>query len=183
MSRVLVGVTGGIAAYKTAALVSLLVQRGDEVTVAMTDAATHFVGTATFEALSGNPVYCDPWTTLDDPTSQHVSIAGRIDAMIVAPCSMNSLAKFATGFAGDALSLLVAAVDRGQTPVLLAPSMNATMLAQPATQRNLATLRGDGFTILEPASGWQACRADGCGRMPEPEELADAITEAVASIS
>jgi len=180
VSRVLVGVTGGIAAYKTASLVSLLVQRGDEVTVAMTEAATRFIGAVTFEALSGRPVCLDSWTTVDDHTSQHVSLAGRIDAMIVAPCSMNSLAKYATGFAGDALSLLVAAVDRQQVPVLLAPSMNATMLAQPATQRNLTSLRDDGFTILEPTTGWQACRTEGCGRMPEPEALADAIASAIA---
>jgi phosphopantothenoylcysteine decarboxylase/phosphopantothenate--cysteine ligase len=180
VSRVLVGVTGGIAAYKTAALVSLLVQRGDDVTVAMTDAATRFVGVATFEALSGKPVYQDPWTSVGDATSQHVALAGQVDAVIVAPCSMNSLAKFASGFASDALSLLVAAIDRQHVPVLLAPSMNATMLAQPATQRSLAILREDGFTIVEPAEGWQACRTEGRGRMPEPEELATAIAEAIA---
>ena len=180
MSSLLVGVTGGIAAYKTAALVSLLVQRGDEVTVAMTEAATRFVGTATFQALSGRAVYLDPWTCLDDPTSQHVSLAARIDAMIVAPCSMHSLANFAAGFAGDAVSLLVAAIDRQRVPVLLAPAMNATMLAQPATQRHLTTLNEDGFTILEPATGWQACRTEGRGRMPEPEEMGRAIAEAIA---
>ena len=86
--HVLVGVTGGIAAYKTAELVSLLVKRGDVVTVAMTDAASRFIGQATLEALSGQRVYRDPWTTIDDPTSQHVSLAGRIDAMVVAPCSI-----------------------------------------------------------------------------------------------
>lgn len=181
MSRLLVGVTGGIAAYKTAALVSLLVQRGDEVTVAMTEAAARFVGPVTFEALSGRSVYQDQWTTVDDPASQHISLAARVDAMLVAPCSMHSLAKFATGYAGDAVSLLVASIDRRQVPVLLAPAMNATMLAQPATQRHLATLREDGFAILEPATGWQACRTEGCGRMPEPEALAEAIAAAIAA--
>jgi phosphopantothenoylcysteine decarboxylase/phosphopantothenate--cysteine ligase len=179
--HVLVGVTGGIAAYKTAALVSMLVQQGHHVNVAMTSAATKFVGAATFEALSGRPVYVDTWTTIDDATSQHVSLANRADIMIVAPCSMNSLAKFAHGFAGDALSLLVAAIDRSRVPVLLAPAMNAVMWSQPSTQRNLDMLRSDGFTIVEPTHGWQACRTDGCGRMPEPDELAAAIGRGLAA--
>ena len=179
--HVLVGVTGGIAAYKTAALVSMLVQQGHHVNVAMTSAATKFVGAATFEALSGRPVYVDTWTTIDDATSQHVSLANRADIMIVAPCSMNSIAKFAHGFAGDALSLLVAAIDRSRVPVLLAPAMNAVMWSQPSTQRNLDMLRSDGFTIVEPTHGWLACRTDGCGRMPDPDELAAAIGRGLAA--
>ncbi len=179
--RTLVGVTGGIAAYKTAALVSLLVKAGDEVTVAMTESATRFVAALTFESLSGRRVYTDPFTPHTEPTSQHVDYARAADVMIVAPCSMNSLAKFAGGYADDAVSLLVAAIDRTRVPVLLAPSMNADMLAQPATQRNLETLAGDGFTVLAPDSGWQACRTDGCGRLPEPEALVAAIDAAVAA--
>ncbi|MBT5382294.1 MAG: phosphopantothenoylcysteine decarboxylase [Phycisphaerae bacterium] len=177
--HVLVGVTGGIAAYKTAGLVSMLVQQGHDVSVAMTPAATKFVGAATFEALSGRPVFLDSWTAIDDAASQHVSFAARADIMIVAPCSMNSLAKFAHGFASDALSLLVAAVDRSRVPVLLAPAMNAVMWSQPSAQRNIELLRTDGFTVLEPSSGWQACRTEGCGRMPEPEELLAAIAAAL----
>ena len=180
--HVLVGVTGGIAAYKTAELVSLLVKRGDVVTVAMTDAASRFIGQATLEALSGQRVYRYPWTTIDDPTSQHVSLAGRIDAMVVAPCSMHSLAKFASGNAADAVSLMVAAIDRSRVPVLLAPSMNSIMLAQPATQRNIEMLRSDGFEVLEPDTGWQACRADGCGRMPEPAAVLAAVDAAITRI-
>ncbi|MDP7070046.1 MAG: flavoprotein [Phycisphaerales bacterium] len=177
--HILVGVTGGIAAYKTAELVSLLVKRGDAVTVAMTDAACRFIGQATLEALSGRAAYRDPWTSIGDPTSQHVALAGRADAMVVAPCSMHSLAKFASGMAADAVSLLVAAVDRKRCPVLLAPSMNAVMLAQPATCRNIDTLRSDGFTVMEPDVGWQACRTDGCGRMPEPTAIVAAIDDAM----
>lgn len=179
--HVLVGVTGGIAAYKTAGLVSMLVQQGHQVSVAMTHAATRFVGAATFEALSGGPVYLDTWTAIDDAASQHVSFATRADIMIVAPCSMNSLAKFAHGFAGDALSLLVAAVDRSRVPVLLAPAMNAVMWSQPSTQRNLELLRADGFSIIEPSHGWQACRTEGHGRMPGPEELAAAVNAALSN--
>jgi phosphopantothenoylcysteine decarboxylase/phosphopantothenate--cysteine ligase len=174
--HVLVGVTGGIAAYKVASLVSMLVKAGDDVTVAMTTAATEFVGVATFESLSGRRVYLDPWMPLDDPTSQHIAIANAIDVCLIAPCSMNSLAKFATGQADDAVSLLVASIDRSRVPVVLAPSMNAVMLAQPATKRNIAILRTDGFIVLEPGTGWQACRTEGCGRLPEPEQLAEAIT-------
>jgi phosphopantothenoylcysteine decarboxylase/phosphopantothenate--cysteine ligase len=174
--HVLVGVTGGIAAYKVASLVSMLVKAGDDVTVAMTTAATEFVGVATFESLSGRRVYLDPWMPLDDPTSQHIAIANAIDVCLIAPCSMNSLAKFATGQADDAVSLLVASIDRSRVPVVLAPSMNAVMLAQPATKRNIAMLRTDGFIVLEPGTGWQACRTEGCGRLPEPEQLAEAIT-------
>jgi phosphopantothenoylcysteine decarboxylase/phosphopantothenate--cysteine ligase len=178
---VIVGVTGGIAAYKTAALVSQLVKAGDEVTVAMTESATRFVGALTFESLSGRRVYTDPFTSLNEPTSQHVDFARTADVMIVAPCSMNALARFAAGCADDAVSLLVAAIDRTRVPVLLAPSMNADMLSQPATRRNIATLDGDGFTILEPETGWQACRTDGCGRLPEPEALVEALDAACAA--
>ncbi len=178
--HILVGVTGGIAAFKVASLVSMLVKAGDDVTVAMTSAATEFVGVATFESLSGRRVYLDPWTPLDDPTSQHIAIANAIDVCLIAPCSMNSLAKFATGQADDAVSLLVASIDRSRVPVVLAPSMNAVMLAQPATERNIAMLRSDGFTVLEPDTGWQACRTEGCGRLPEPEQLAEAIALAMS---
>jgi phosphopantothenoylcysteine decarboxylase/phosphopantothenate--cysteine ligase len=133
---------------------------------------------ATFESLSGNRVYLDPWEPLDDPSSQHIAIANSIDVCLIAPCSMNSLAKFASGQADDAVSLVVASIDRSRVPVLLAPSMNAAMLAQPATQRNLQVLRDDGFTVLEADTGWQACRTEGCGRLPEPEALSDAIRAA-----
>jgi len=176
--HVLIGVTGGIASCKMPMVVSALVKRGDRVTVAMTESAARFVGPATFEALSGRPVYRDPWTAIDDPASQHVSLARSIDIALIAPCSMHSIARFASGLADDAVSLLVGAIDRASTPVLVAPSMNATMLAQPATKRNLSQLSDDGFTVLEPASGWQACRTDGCGRLPEPDELVAAIDAA-----
>lgn len=173
--RVLVGVTGGIAAYKTAMLVSRLAQSGAAVTVVMTPAATRFVTPLTFQALSGRPVYTTPWEHIESHGPQHVSLAEDIDAAVVAPCSMDCLARLATGRADDVLTLVLSAVDRSKTPVLLAPAMNASMWAQPATQRNAATLRGDGFHIIGPAEGWQACRRVGPGRMSEPDEIFESL--------
>jgi len=177
--RFLIGVTGGIAAYKTADLVSSLVQRGDEVVVAMTDAAQRFVGATTFSSLTGREVLTSQWSSHEGLASPHVHFAGWCDCMLVAPCTMDMLAQLATGRTNDPVALLVGAIDRMTTPVLLSPSMNAAMLAQPSTQRNIEQLRADGFGLIEPAHGWQACRTDGDGRMPEPVELMDAIDQAL----
>ena len=173
--HLLIGVTGGIAAYKVAALVSALVQRGDEVVVAMTDAATRFVGETTFSSLTGRPVLTDPWNADDGHASPHVHLAKWADVMLIAPCTMNMLSKIVHGRTDDPVSLLAAAIDRSATPVLLAPSMNAIMLSQPATQRNIAQATEDGCIIVEPSQGWQACRDEGHGRLPEPAELMAAI--------
>jgi phosphopantothenoylcysteine synthetase/decarboxylase len=181
--RVLVGVCGGIAAYKTAAVVSRLVQGGADVTVLMTPAATHFVGPLTFEALSGRAVYTDPWSQVESHDPQHIALARETAVMLIAPCSMNMLARLANGQADDVVSLVCSAIDRTQQRVLIAPSMNEVMLNQPATQRNLAVLREDGFVVIEPEIGWQACRAVGPGRMPEPESLVSLITEQLAAVN
>ncbi len=178
--RLLVCVCGGIAAYKTASVVSRLVQSGAEVTVAMTEAAQRFVGPATFQALSGRPVFTSAWDQFDDADPQHVRLAAGLDAALVAPCTMNTLARLAGGFADDAVTTTLSAVDRARVPVLLAPSMNAEMWSQPATRRNIAMLSEDGFTIVEPASGWQACRRDGAGRLPEPEVLIASLADVIA---
>lgn len=179
--RIIVGVTGGIAAYKTATVVSRLAQAGASVTVLMTESATRLVAPQTFQALSGRPVYTSPWEHIESDDPQHISLATSAHAALVAPCSMDCLARLATGRADDMVTLVLAAIDRGRTPVLLAPSMNAVMWSQPSTQRNLRVLRDDGFRIVEPGVGWQACRAVGPGRMAEPEELVRAIAEVVAS--
>src|SRR3954470_12000515 len=173
--RVLVGVTGGIAAYKTASVVSKLAQTGASVTVAMTEAATHFVTPLTFQALSGRPVYTSAWEHIESQDPQHISLASGADLAVVAPCTMDCLAKLATGRTDDVVTLILSAVDRAKTPVLLAPSMNSVMWAQPSTQRNLKVLGEDGFRIVGPAEGWQACRHVGPGRMSEPEELLAAV--------
>ena len=182
-ARILVGVTGGIAAYKSATLVSRLAQAGAQVTVAMTPAATRFVTPLTFQALSGRPVYTSAWEHVESHDPQHIATAGSLDAAIVAPCSMDTLAKLAEGRADDVVTLILSAVDRRRTPVLLAPSMNAVMWSQPATQRNVRTLIADGFTLVGPAAGWQACRTVGEGRMEEPEVLLEALSLALQSTS
>lgn len=177
--RILVGVTGGIAAYKTAMVVSRLAQAGAEVTVAMTEAATHFVTPLTFQALSARPVYTSAWEHVESHDPQHISLAAAADLALVAPCTMDCMAKLATGRTDDVVTLILSAIDRRRTPVLLAPSMNAVMWTQPATQRNLRTLVDDGFRMVGPDEGWQACRTVGSGRMAEPEAILDAIAAAL----
>ncbi len=179
--RVLVGVCGGIAAYKTCHVVSALAQAGAEVSVAMTESATRFVTPLTFQALSGRPVLTSQWDQLDDADPQHVRMATGLDLAIVAPCTMNTAARLVAGFADDAVTAILAALDRSRTPVLLAPSMNAEMWGQPSNQRNLAVLRDDGFDVIEPGEGWQACRRSGPGRLPEPGELLAAIESRLPS--
>lgn len=177
--RVILGVGGGIAAYKIASVASTLVQSGAEVTVAMTPAALRFITPLTFEAISGRPVFSDPWNPAERSDPQHVRLAASADLMLVAPCTMDLLARLAAGFADDAVTLLAAGIDRGRCPVLLSPSMNEVMLRQPATERNLARLAEDRFTIVPSESGWHACRSGGPGRLPEPESLVDAIVAAL----
>jgi phosphopantothenoylcysteine decarboxylase/phosphopantothenate--cysteine ligase len=179
--RIIVGLSGGIACYKVASVVSALAQAGAEVTVCMTDAATRFVTPLTFQALSGRPVYTAQWEHIESSDPQHISLARSADLMLIAPCSMNMLAKLAHGRCDDVVSLVVAAIDLRRQPVLLAPSMNEVMWNQPSTQRNLAQLEQDGFGIISPGSGWQACRTEGVGRMAEPEELLERVASALSS--
>ncbi len=173
--RIIVGLSGGIACYKIAHVVSALAQEGAEVTVAMTDAATRFVAPLTFQALSARPVYTSQWEHIESNDPQHISLARSADLMLIAPCSMDMLAKLATGRCDDVVSLIAAAMDLRKQPVLLAPSMNTEMWNQPSTQRNLSQLKADGFVTIEPESGWQACRTEGVGRLPEPDALLDAV--------
>jgi len=179
--RVLVGVGGGIAAYKVAGLVSTLAQAKAEVHVAMTPAAVRFVTPLTFEALSGRAVHSDPWTQADRADPQHIRLARSIDAAIVAPCTMDLLARLVHGFTDDPVTLVLSAVDRTRIPVLLAPSMNEVMWNQPASRRNVETARADGFRVIAPGEGWQACRSVGPGRLPEPDDLVEAIAAAIGA--
>jgi phosphopantothenoylcysteine decarboxylase/phosphopantothenate--cysteine ligase len=166
--RIVLGVTGGIAAYKAAELVRLLLKQGAAVQVAMTEAATHFVTPITFQALSGQPVFIDPWDPRIANNMAHIDLSREADALLVAPASADFLAKVAHGLADDLLTTLVLARD---CPLLVAPAMNRQMWENPATVRNLATLRDDRITVLGPACGDQACGESGLGRMLEPEEI------------
>lgn len=174
-SRIIVGVTGGIAAYKSCTLVSRLAQGGAEVTVCMTASATRFVTPLTFQALSGRPVYTSQWEHVEASDPQHIATARSADLAVIAPCTMDFMAKLVTGRTDDVVSLVLSAVDRSRTPVMLAPSMNEVMWAQASTQRNAAQLEADGFELVGPDSGWQACRAVGPGRMVEPDALLERV--------
>lgn len=178
--RIFVGVTGGIAAYKTCTLVSRLAQAGAHVTVAMTEAATRFVGPITFQALAGRHVYTSAWEHVESKDPQHVSLATSLDAAVVAPCSMDCIGKLAHGTPSDVVTLILAAVNLKTTPVLLAPAMNSQMWAQPVTQRNLKQLVDDGYKTVGPDDGWQACRHVGAGRMSEPEQIASVLCDLLA---
>ena len=166
--RVALGVTGGIAAYKSAELVRLLVKEGASVQVAMTEAATHFVTPTTFQALSGKQVFTDAWNAEPDNGMAHINLSREADLLLVAPASANYLGKIANGIADNLLTTLTLARD---CPLFVAPAMNRQMWNNPATQRNIATLIGDGVTVLGPDSGEQACGEIGDGRMLEPTEL------------
>ena len=170
--RIALGVTGGIAAYKAAELVRLLVRQGATVNVAMSDAATHFVTPVTFQALSGNPAFIDQWDARVANNMAHIDLSRQADALLIAPASADFIAKVANGLADDLLSTLTLARD---CPLLVAPAMNKQMWEKAATQRNIATLRGDDVAILGPASGEQACGESGLGRMLEAQEIVDEL--------
>ena len=168
---ILLGITGGIAAYKAAELTRLLVKDGLRVQVAMTQAATRFVGPLTFQALSGRPVLT-AWVDDVGAGMAHIDAARAADFILVAPASADFLAKLAQGQADDLLSAICLA--RGKAPLAVAPAMNREMWAHPATQRNIAQLQQDGVAILGPGAGGQACGEWGEGRMLEPDELRQA---------
>lgn len=170
--RIVLGVTGGIAAYKSCELVRLLAKAGAEVDVVMTEAATRFVQPLTFQALSGHPVLISQWQSDAGNGMGHIAITRAADAVLIAPATADFIARLAHGFADDLLSSLCLARS---CPLLVAPAMNRQMWANPATQRNVARLRDDGVTVLGPASGEQACGEEGLGRMLEAAELCDAL--------
>jgi phosphopantothenoylcysteine decarboxylase/phosphopantothenate--cysteine ligase len=172
--RIVLGVTGGIAAYKAAELLRLLVKQGAEVQVAMTDGATRFVTPMTFQALSGKPVFVDQWDARMPNAMAHIDLSRQADLILVAPASADFMARVANGMADDLLATMVLARD---CPLLLAPAMNRQMWENPATQRNVERLAGDGIGIVGPASGIQACGETGPGRMLEPEELLEAVVD------
>jgi phosphopantothenoylcysteine decarboxylase/phosphopantothenate--cysteine ligase len=175
--EIVLGVSGGIAAYKAAALASLLVQQGAGVTAVLSPNARRFVGAATFAALTGRPVATKSFAPAAFPLGAHIELAARADLVIVAPASADLLAKAAAGAADDLLTTLLLCAE---CPVLVAPAMNAAMWTKPAVQRNVAQLAADGLTIIQPGTGWLSCRQSGTGRMAEPEEIGRIIAETLA---
>lgn len=169
---IVLGVTGGIAAYKAAELVRLLVKANIDVQVVMTEAACQFITPVTMQALSGKPVFKDMWDASIANGMPHIELSRAADAIIIAPASADFIAKLAHGRADDLLSTLCLARD---CPLLVAPAMNKQMWENPATQRNIAQLNADGIEIFGPGSGEQACGETGLGRMLEPEDLFNLI--------
>jgi phosphopantothenoylcysteine decarboxylase/phosphopantothenate--cysteine ligase len=174
--RIVLGVTGGVAAYKAAELVRLLVKAGAEVDVVLTAAGAQFVGAATFQALTGRRVWQALWDERMDNGMAHIDLTRGAAALLVAPATADFMAKLAHGFADDLLSTLCLARD---CPLLVAPAMNRQMWENPATRRNVAQLRADGISVLGPAHGEQACGEVGDGRMLEAAELFDDLSFAL----
>jgi phosphopantothenoylcysteine decarboxylase/phosphopantothenate--cysteine ligase len=172
--EIIVGVSGGIAAYKAAALTSLLVQQGAGVTAVLTRNARRFVGAATFAALTGRPVATRSFDPGVHPLGAHIELAARADLVVVAPASADLLAKVAGGAADDLLTTLLLCAE---CPVVMAPAMNSAMWAKPSVQRNVRQVATDGAQIIQPGTGWLSCRQQGAGRMAEPEEIASVIRD------
>ncbi|MEZ6127884.1 MAG: flavoprotein [Planctomycetaceae bacterium] len=166
--EVLLGVTGGIAAYKAADLCSQLVQKQAQVSVILTESAHRFIGATTFEALTGRPVNTHPFAANEHYQGEHIGLAGRADVVIVAPATAASMARYAHGFSDDLLSTTLLATT---APVFMAPAMNCDMWAKPAVQRNVQQLVQDGVTIIDPEDGWLSCGRIGAGRMAAPATI------------
>jgi len=172
--ELVVGVTGGIAAYKTAGLVSQLVQAGAGVSVVLTASAREFIGAATFEALTGRGVPQGVFHEAEHPLGAHISLAQRGEILCVAPATANFIAKLTHGMADDLLSTLALAFTG---PILIAPAMNCEMWEKPSVRRNVEQLRSDGVVIIDPEDGWLSCRQRGVGRMAAPEKIFAAIAK------
>lgn len=173
--EIVLGVSGGIAAFKAAAVASMLVQEGAGVTAVLTRNARRFIGAATFAALTGRPVATRSFDRAF-PLGAHIELASRAEVVVVAPATADLLAKAATGAADDLLATLLLCAP---CPVLLAPAMNAAMWSKPAVQRNVEQLAADGVRIIAPGSGWLSCRQHGAGRMAEPDEIVREIRAAL----
>jgi len=173
--HILLGLSGGIACYKSAELVRLLTQAGATVQVVMTEAAEAFITPVTFQALSGRPVYTSQWDARPDNNMAHIQLGREADAILIAPASADFMARLVQGRADELLSLTCLARPRERCALLLAPAMNREMWSHPATQRNARQLLADGTLLLGPAAGEQACGEVGDGRMLEPAELVDEL--------
>jgi len=170
--KIVLGISGGIAAYKSAELARLLMQEGASVQVVMTDAAAQFITPVTMQALTGNPVYTNQWDARIHNNMAHIELSRAADAILIAPASADLMAKLSLGLADDLLTTLCLARD---CPLLLAPAMNLQMWQHPATVRSAERLRSDQVELLGPASGAQACGEVGMGRMLEPAEITEQL--------
>jgi phosphopantothenoylcysteine decarboxylase/phosphopantothenate--cysteine ligase len=170
--EIIVGVCGGIAAYKVADVVSKLVQLGAGVTVVMTKEAQKFVGPLTFESLSGRKVRTDTFDVTDPGDAQHIGLTERADVMLIAPATSNIIAKAACGLTDDLVSLMIAAAA---CPVVFVPAMNNRMWENPVAKENVAKLSKIGYRFIGPEEGWLACRNVGAGRMSEPGKIVEEI--------
>jgi phosphopantothenoylcysteine decarboxylase/phosphopantothenate--cysteine ligase len=171
---IVLGVTGGIAAYKAAELASKLTQAGAKVDVVMTEAATRFVAPLTFQSLTRRPVYTSLWESPEGFDVDHIALAERADIVVIAPATADSIAKMAAGIADDLLTCTVLAT---MAPVVVAPAMNVKMFTSPITQVNIAKLWDQGFTIIDPTSGYLACGEEGLGRLADIEEIEDTLRQ------
>jgi phosphopantothenoylcysteine decarboxylase/phosphopantothenate--cysteine ligase len=169
--HIVLGLTGGVACYKAAYLCRLLVKEGAQVQVVMTEAAAQFITPVTMQSLSNRAVYVSQWDPREPNNMAHINLSREADAILVAPCSADFMAKLLHGRADDLLSLMCLARPLERVPLLLAPAMNREMWAHPATQRNVTQLRADGALVLGVGEGDQACGEMGDGRMLEPDEL------------
>ena len=170
--KILLGISGGIAAYKAPELARQLMQEGASIQVVMTEAATQFVTPVTMQALTGNPVFTSQWDSSVSNNMAHIELSRSVDAIVIAPASADLMAKLSLGLADDLLSTLCLARD---CPLLIAPAMNKQMWEHAATQRSVQRLSEDGVTLLGPASGFQACGEVGMGRMLEPVEITEQV--------
>ncbi len=173
--HIVLGLTGGIACYKAAELCRALVKEGATVQVVMTEGAEHFITPVTMQALSGRSVYTSQWDAREANNMPHINLSREADAILIAPCSADFIAKLLHGRADDLLSLMCLARPIDQVPLLVAPAMNREMWAHPATQRNFAQLAADGARVLGVGTGDQACGETGDGRMLEPQELLEDV--------
>lgn len=176
--KILLGVSGGIAIYKTLSFISRLKKNGAMVDVILTENAAKFVTPLTFQTMARSRVHMDAFDETDPAAVQHIDLAKHADVFLVAPATANVLAKLAHGIADDLLTATALALPP-ETPVLLAPTMNTRMLHHPATQANIAVLKERGARIVQPASGFLACNEIGDGRMAEPDQLEEAVVQAL----
>lgn len=177
--KILVGVTGGIAAYKTCSLVNSLISQGAEVRVVMTNNAKQFVTPLTFQALTNHPVYDDLWSSVDSHTVEHISLSHWADVIVISPATANTIGKMAMGLADNLLTTIVLA-SLPDVKVLVAPAMNTNMWDNKLVQKNIKTLEDTGkFFFVEPRSGVLACRDEGKGKIAEVDDILEQVVKMV----